>query len=108
MLKKEITVLSILALFFGIFIFTPVAANPQGKTYTVNSNTDAIDADLTDEVCETAAGKCSLTAAIQNANQDVDYSTIKFASRFVGTNDISTCNLPALTEDNTTDRKSVV
>jgi parallel beta-helix repeat protein len=102
MLKKEITVLLILALSIAIFIVTPVAANPQVETYIVETNTDFADADLTDGVCATAGGKCSLTAAIEQANVDGVYSTIKFASRFVDTNKISSCNLPALTEDNTT------
>lgn len=36
--------------------------------YTVNSTDDAVDADLADGVCATAANTCTLRAAIQQAN----------------------------------------
>ena len=51
-------------------------------TFTVNSNTDAPDADPGNSVCETAAGNnvCTLRAAIQEANACVAScnSTINF------------------------------
>jgi CSLREA domain-containing protein len=81
---------------------TSASAAPQAKTYIVDSDTDAADANPGDGACATAGGKCTLRAAIQEANLDGDYSTIKFASHFIGTNSISSCSLPALTENNTT------
>ena len=37
-------------------------------SFTVNSQLDEVDADLDDEVCETASGVCTLRAAVQQAN----------------------------------------
>ena len=74
-----------------------VAANPQAKTYIVNSDTSADDASPGDGVCATAGGNCTLRAAIQEANQDLVESTIKFASRMT----INYPNLPGLSENGT-------
>lgn len=47
-----------------------VAAGPAAAaTFTVDSTADAVDADLGDGTCATAAGACTLRAAIQQANQ---------------------------------------
>jgi CSLREA domain-containing protein len=81
---------------------TLATAQPQAKTYTVNSDTDAPDANPGNGICATAGGKCTLRAAIQEANLDGVPSTINFASTFQGTHTILGCNLPALTENNTT------
>jgi CSLREA domain-containing protein len=40
----------------------------DAKLFVVNSTADAVDADLTDGVCLTAANTCTLRAAIQQAN----------------------------------------
>src|SRR2546427_953754 len=39
-----------------------------GVSFTVDDTTDAVDADLTDGICRTITGTCSLRAAIQQAN----------------------------------------
>ncbi len=41
-----------------------------GATFTVNSDVDAVDADLSDGQCLTAGSVCSLRAAVQQANAD--------------------------------------
>jgi len=43
---------------------TPLAASP----FTVDSQADAVDANVGDGTCATAAGECTLRAAIQEAN----------------------------------------
>jgi CSLREA domain-containing protein len=48
----------------------------QAATFTVNSTSDATDADLGDPACETAAGVCTLRAAIQQANAQPGPDTI--------------------------------
>jgi CSLREA domain-containing protein len=45
-------------------------------TFTVNATTDAPDADLGNGVCATAAGECSLRAAIEQANNSVGTNVI--------------------------------
>ncbi|MBK8138506.1 MAG: CSLREA domain-containing protein [Chloroflexi bacterium] len=44
--------------------------------YTVNTAADAVDATIGDGLCLTAAGKCSLRAAIQEANANPDLTVI--------------------------------
>ena len=92
----------ILIALLALLVTPPASAGPQAKTYTVNSDTDAPDANPGDGQCKTAGGNCTLRAAIQEANLDGDYSIINFASKFQGTNAIPGCTLPAITEDNTT------
>lgn len=41
-----------------------------GITFTVNTTTDAVDANVGDGLCTTAAAQCSLRAAIQESNFD--------------------------------------
>ncbi|MDH5727818.1 MAG: CSLREA domain-containing protein [Gammaproteobacteria bacterium] len=52
-------------IFFSLFIlsFSAIA-----QTFQVNTFDDNVDQDLSDEVCATASGACSLRAAIQQAN----------------------------------------
>lgn len=99
--KRTLTLLILIAL-LALPVTPPASAGPQAKTYTVNSDTGAADANPGDGVCATAGGNCTLRAAIQEANLDGDYSTINFASQFQGTQAIPGCSLPALTEANTT------
>ena len=40
----------------------------SAETFTVNSNADGMDASVGNEFCETADGKCTLRAAIEEAN----------------------------------------
>jgi CSLREA domain-containing protein len=42
------------------------------ETFTVNSTADEVDAAVGNEFCETAAGKCTLRAAIEEANSTAD------------------------------------
>ena len=44
------------------------AASAPAATFTVNSTTDAVDANPGDGICATTAGECTLRAAIQEAN----------------------------------------
>ena len=56
------------------------AFNPVGAvTWTVNTTADALDAAPGDRVCATAAGTCSLRAAIDEANRRVGDDQITFA-----------------------------
>src|ERR1700730_15246105 len=48
--------------------FAAQEARAAGKTFTVNDTTDAVDANPGDGICATAGGKCSLRAAVQEAN----------------------------------------
>lgn len=54
-----------------ILLFTlSVSAQTSGQVYTVNDISDSNDAILGDGQCADAAGKCTLRAAIQEANSD--------------------------------------
>jgi CSLREA domain-containing protein len=61
-----------LALFcaIAVFVCTPLAVRAQatGQLFTVNSTADSADAEPGDGACLDAAGKCTLRAAIQEAN----------------------------------------
>jgi len=98
MTKNQTARLLILTILLLAFSATPPAsAEPQVPTYTVNSDTDAADANPGDGVCATAGGNCTLHAAIQEANLDAGASTITFASPM----DINYPSLPALTQGGT-------
>lgn len=102
MTRKNMTnLLTLIALLAAFLAMPPVSAAPRAGTYTVNSNADTADANPGDGVCATSGGVCTLRAAIQEANLDGMSSTINFASKFQGSNHISS-NLPAITEDGTT------
>jgi CSLREA domain-containing protein len=65
---------SAVALFFALIALACGLALPaaaSATSYEVNSVGDQTDALLGDEVCETAAAKCTLRAAIQEANKSV-------------------------------------
>ena len=98
--KRSMALLMLIVLLGLPISFTP--ATPQAKTYTVNSSATDPDANPGDGVCATAGGYCTLRAAIEEANRDGVESTINFAQKFQGSNAISGCTLPAITEDNTT------
>jgi parallel beta-helix repeat protein len=81
-----------------------VSAEPQANTYRVNAKDDVPDANPGDGKCETASwipDTCTLRAAIEEANADGVPSTIKFAQKFTGTDFISGCSLPGITEPDT-------
>jgi len=95
---RRIVVLTVLiSLLLAVPLIPPASAEPQVPTYTVNSDTDAADANPGDGICATAGGNCTLHAAIQEANLDGGASMITFASHV----DINYPSLPALTEDGT-------
>ena len=95
---RRIVVLTVLiSLLLAVPLIPPASAEPQVPTYTVNSDTDAVDANPGDGVCATVGGNCTLHAAIQEANLDGGASTITFASHM----DINYPSLPALTEGGT-------
>ncbi len=48
----------------------------HAATFVVNSTTDAVDNLIGDGVCATAAGDCTLRAAVQEANHDSIADTI--------------------------------
>jgi CSLREA domain-containing protein len=54
------------AVLMAVVVLTPAQA--QGAAFTVNSTIDAVDASPGDGVCATAAGDCTLRAAIQETN----------------------------------------
>lgn len=58
---------------FFFFISTTLFA----ATFNVNSTQDAVDANPGNGVCATAAGECTLRAAIQEANTDAAADTIE-------------------------------
>ncbi len=55
----------------------PAHAN-SGKTFTVNSTGDGGDTNLGDGVCNDGTGKCTLRAAIDQANHDPGHDIILF------------------------------
>lgn len=65
---------------FGLLlsIMLVMGAHPAAAqtSFTVNVVADAPDANIGDGLCRTAAGKCSLRAAIQEANANPDTTTI--------------------------------
>jgi CSLREA domain-containing protein len=58
-----------LAMSGGVFASSQIA-RAAGEAFTVNTTADAIDAKPGDGVCATAAGACSLRAAIMEANAE--------------------------------------
>jgi len=51
----------------------------SAETFTVNSTADEVDASVGNEFCETAAGKCTLRAAIEEANSTTEgFDAISF------------------------------
>ena len=63
---KPFLALAILTLAFVLFASPSAAAG--GSTFTVNGTTDAVDVNPGDGVCAAASGKCTLRAAVQEAN----------------------------------------
>jgi len=71
--------LALLLFALGCLLAAPAAAS--AATYTVDSVGDQVDKNLGDEECETAAGTCTLRAAIEEANESVGTAdAIAFAS----------------------------
>jgi len=55
---------------------SPTSATLATGAYTVNTTTDAVDANIGNGVCATSSGECSLRAAIQEANASFAAETI--------------------------------
>jgi len=51
-------------------------APARAATFTVNVTDDGVDADPTDGLCDAGGGRCTLRAAVQQANVTVDADTI--------------------------------
>lgn len=64
-------------LIFLIWFFVSLAGNGQ-NTFIVTSSADYDDVDLADQICADITGKCTLRAAIQNANKTVAKDSIHF------------------------------
>src|SRR5437660_4341969 len=75
-----------------------------GTTFTVNVTGDGQDANPGNGICATAAGNCSLRAAIQEANANAGIDTINFNIPGAGVHTISPASaLPAITDPVTID-----
>jgi large repetitive protein len=70
---------ALLALSAGFALASPATA-ATGKTFTVNTTADEVDNNIGDGICAAVDGKCSLRAAIQEANTTSVRDTIKLAS----------------------------
>lgn len=82
-------VLIVTAIILGGFTAHPASAD---TSFTVNNTGDAVDANIGDGLCRTAANKCTLRAAIQEANADPDHTTITlkdkiYKIKLLGTNE---------------------
>src|ERR1700682_1707889 len=71
---KMVLLSALLTVALGSFAAQDVRA--AGLTFTVNANTDAVDVNPGDGVCATALGKCTLRAAVQEANATLGADTI--------------------------------
>lgn len=63
-------------LFLCAFLFILFTATANAATFTVNSTDDEIDINLGDGVCAAFGGKCTLRAAVMEANTQPDADTI--------------------------------
>jgi len=78
---------SILYAFILTFLFfsTTAVYAQSGKLHTVNDTADTNDANAGDGICADAGGKCTLRAAIQEANTDNIQDVVIFAIPFPAT-----------------------
>ncbi len=78
--QRVIRALCALVLLGGlVFPGGRVFAGGAGPTFTVTLVNEGSDAHPGDGVCATASGPCTLRAALQEANANVDMNTILFA-----------------------------
>ncbi len=104
-MRRFTLILTLVLLMSSLFIPSASAfasARLLTNKYIVNSSASDADANPGNGICATTGGKCTLYAAIQEANADGVYSTINFAQKFQGTNHIDGCTLPAITVGGTT------
>src|SRR5688572_12053973 len=73
--RRQGLTLALPAIVAVVVLATPGSAG--AATFTVNSLKDGIDADKNDEVCAAANGKCTLRAAIDEANDEPGDDDIK-------------------------------
>ncbi|MCS7178867.1 MAG: right-handed parallel beta-helix repeat-containing protein [Anaerolineae bacterium] len=106
--RKSLVMLPVLlALAALVFLLTlnapPTRAN-GGCTFTVNSTSDAGDANLGDGQCNDGTGKCTLRAAIQQANISPcsGHDTIQFSTAISGQVITISSALDLLDEDGVT------
>src|SRR5687767_12541016 len=59
-----------------LFIASFLVVSAQSSTFTVNTTTDSVDANPGDGVCADADGRCSLRAAIMEANADPNHTKV--------------------------------
>jgi CSLREA domain-containing protein len=59
---------------------SPASAQTARPAFVVNSTADAVDASPGDGLCRTAAGSCTLRAAVQETNALIGPDTIKLAA----------------------------
>jgi CSLREA domain-containing protein len=87
------------ALLVGISLTASANAQDASLTFTVNSTADDADPSPGNGVCATAAGECTLRAAIQSANKHTGPDTIAFNIPGGGVKTIlPTKALPTLTD----------
>src|SRR5437762_4515240 len=68
-MKKIIGLVGIAIAFAAVFAgLSPVQSAPADLTFSVNDQGDAVDNNIGDAICRAASGKCTLRAAIQEAN----------------------------------------
>lgn len=97
-------IMSLATLSLSGIIFVP-SATAAPLTFTVNVNTDEVDANPGDGTCETAnTGECTLRAAIEEANANAGADTIEFNIPGGGVHTITLAGqLPNLNETTTID-----
>src|SRR4051812_40670116 len=78
----------------AILAFAPAVF---AATFTVNTVVDAPDSAPGNGICRTAAGTCSLRAAIQEANATTAVDTIAFAVPGAGVHTFTTTGFPTAT-----------
>lgn len=71
--------LTLLLLICGLALLGKSATHAAGG-FTVNTTTDAVDANIGNGVCATSSGECSLRAAIQEANASFVAETITLSA----------------------------
>ena len=75
-----IIVASLITIGIVSFIVQGIAAAPSSVIFTVTSNADAVDDNPGNGICHTAAGTCTLRAAIMEANEATTDVTINVPS----------------------------
>jgi CSLREA domain-containing protein len=86
-IKEKIMNYKILKLTLLVFLF---ALSLNAATFVVNSTNDGVDANIGDNVCQTATlGECTLRAAISEANFAAGFDSINFNISGAGVKTIS-------------------